>query len=253
MPSGPGDNIPPEKRCKATSKQTGEQCGHWKIAGREVCHYHGGKSLVGISHKSLKHGRYSKALPERLRGRYEAALKDEKALVQRDEIAMMEARKVDLLARADTGESGALMAELRKHIRGFRKASNKLQRLPANGTDKERNKELEKRRRELRDEMGEHHDAVFAGIEKADEDYRLWAEIQKVDNLLIRLRESERRHIQEQHEMYSADEVRTMLVAVQDIIKRNVREQGVLQAIATDLVKLEHISTRGAGAEPSVN
>jgi hypothetical protein len=33
---------PPTVRCKATSKQTGQQCKNWAIKGGEVCRNHGG-------------------------------------------------------------------------------------------------------------------------------------------------------------------------------------------------------------------
>lgn len=34
--------IPDERRCHATSRQTGERCGQWAINGGRVCRYHGG-------------------------------------------------------------------------------------------------------------------------------------------------------------------------------------------------------------------
>ncbi len=49
----------PERRCRARSKQTGEQCKQLAVAGRETCHWHGGKSLRGRQHPAYKHGERS--------------------------------------------------------------------------------------------------------------------------------------------------------------------------------------------------
>jgi hypothetical protein len=49
-------------RCFAKSKKTGCQCGRPAMLGKNVCYYHGGKSLSGKDAAPFKHGRYSKAL-----------------------------------------------------------------------------------------------------------------------------------------------------------------------------------------------
>jgi hypothetical protein len=32
---------PPERRCKAKSKRSGQQCKNWTVPGYDVCYYHG--------------------------------------------------------------------------------------------------------------------------------------------------------------------------------------------------------------------
>jgi hypothetical protein len=47
------------RRCTATSKQSGTRCKRFRTPGRQVCRFHGGKSLRGFSHPGLTHGRRS--------------------------------------------------------------------------------------------------------------------------------------------------------------------------------------------------
>jgi len=58
---------PDDRRCTATSKQTGKRCKRWATKGKKVCYYHGGRSTgprttAGIQRTRaihLKHGEYS--------------------------------------------------------------------------------------------------------------------------------------------------------------------------------------------------
>ena len=49
----------PERRCRARSKQTGEQCKQIAAPGRSVCRFHGGRSLRGRQHPGYRHGERS--------------------------------------------------------------------------------------------------------------------------------------------------------------------------------------------------
>ena len=101
------------QRCKALAKSTRERCRRAVTPGREVCHYHGGKSLRGIAHPGYKHGRYSKDLPMRMVARYSKALADPELLNLSAEIAIAEARIAELLGKVDAGEAGGLWLSLR--------------------------------------------------------------------------------------------------------------------------------------------
>src|SRR5512137_3225662 len=96
------------QRCTATSKRTHEQCGAWAVPGREVCHWHGGRSPRGLAHPSTRTGRFSKDLPTRMLANYQAALADPEMLALSEELAVVTAREADLIARVDTGEAGAV-------------------------------------------------------------------------------------------------------------------------------------------------
>jgi hypothetical protein len=107
------------KTCGAKTKHDGTPCERSPVRGRTRCRVHGGKTLVGSASPTYRTGRYSKYVPERLRERYEAAEDDAELLSLRGEIALTDARLLDLLARVNTGESGQLWAELRRAYREF--------------------------------------------------------------------------------------------------------------------------------------
>lgn len=245
MPRGrpKAEDIPDNERCNAKSKQTGERCCQYVVKGKTKCKYHGGLSAGGVSHPNFIHGRYSTVMPKRLMDNYQAALSDDKALAQREEIAVMEARAKDLLTRAESGESGALMKELRGYCNDYKKAS----RLAAKASDNSREKSTQNAKR------AEALDSLFTAIENAYDDYRIWDEVAKVVNQTTRLRESERRYLIEQQESYTAEEVRTLMAAVANVLKTEVREQSVLKAVSQKLFALENVSVRGAGARDSAN
>lgn len=66
------------------------------------CRFHGGLSLVGPASGTFKHGRYSKLLPKGLAAHYSAARSDRELLGLREEIALVDARMMQLLEQAST-------------------------------------------------------------------------------------------------------------------------------------------------------
>jgi hypothetical protein len=114
-----GNNTPaPEhRRCQATSRQTGERCGHWTADERiTVCRYHGGhwfdKRLGRWTNGGgrLVTGRYSQAvanIPE-LEELYQRVLADEEMHQTEEEIALLRA----MLARwMEKGKHGVVTGE----------------------------------------------------------------------------------------------------------------------------------------------
>src|SRR3954451_14863589 len=84
---------------------------------------HGGKVPRGRALPQTKHGRYSKDLPTRLLATYSAAQADTELLSLRDDVALLDARLADVLARVDTGESSALWLDLGATLKAFQQAS----------------------------------------------------------------------------------------------------------------------------------
>ena len=88
-------------RCKAKTKQTGKRCKRSPTPGREVCRLHGGATPRGIDSPHFKHGRYSKAMPDRLIEKYETARNDPDLITMRDDIALIDTRIMDQLELAE--------------------------------------------------------------------------------------------------------------------------------------------------------
>ncbi len=80
-------------------ERAGRYCPMPPCRGSTRCRMHGGKSPAGIGHPGFKGGRYSKHVPKGIRTSYERALSDTELLSLRDDLALLEARQVELLKR----------------------------------------------------------------------------------------------------------------------------------------------------------
>lgn len=87
--------------CGRHSKQKNGPCDKPPLAGRDACKIHGGKSLRGMAHPRWQNGRYSKALPKSLQAAYERSRKDPDLIALRDELALMDAHLLTLIARIE--------------------------------------------------------------------------------------------------------------------------------------------------------
>jgi len=76
------------------------------------CRMHGGSTPSGIASPHYKTGRYAKHMPKRMLETYEQARTDPELLNLSDDLAMVEARISDVLARVDSGEAGEAWEKL---------------------------------------------------------------------------------------------------------------------------------------------
>ena len=112
-------------QCKATSKRSGERCKKAAMRGKEVCHFHGGKSPVGPESGTWIDGSSSKfraiftgdALEH-----YETARRDDRYLELREDLAVLDTLFLEAMKVARVGEGGALWEELGQTWRRFQEA-----------------------------------------------------------------------------------------------------------------------------------
>ncbi|HEX2277649.1 MAG TPA: hypothetical protein VHN13_11055, partial [Candidatus Tectomicrobia bacterium] len=161
-------------------------------------------------------GRYSAYVPERLRERYETAEDDAELLSLRSELALTDARLMDLLARVNTGESGQLWADLRRAHREFKGAKR--------GRDVAR--------------MHTTLAQMEQCIEGAVDDHRAWTEIGELIEQRLRLAESEAKRMASLHQMMTKEEALLMAHQVIDIMTRHVTDKQVLSAVIVDMQRL---------------
>ena len=100
-------------KCTAKSKRSGQQCQKDAMQGRNVCSMHGGKSLRGVAASNFRHGRYSKALPEKLAAAYHRSMNDPALLNLRSELALIDARLYELAERFKAEEGPMSAGEIR--------------------------------------------------------------------------------------------------------------------------------------------
>jgi hypothetical protein len=201
------------RQCTGISKRTGKPCGEQPMRGRDVCYHHGAMTPRGIASPHTITGRYSKHLPTRMAARYQEAQADPELLVLRDEIALLDSRLADVLARVDSGESGALWKQLSSSWSVFVKAraSGKVD--------------------EMRDALATHESLIDRGLA----DYAAWAEIGQLLDRRARFVESERRRYVEMQQMVSVEQAMLFLGAVTDAIRRHVTDRPTLAALGREL------------------
>jgi uncharacterized protein YjcR len=199
-------------KCGAKNRQ-GKPCQRWSLAGRNRCGLHGGKTPAGPACANYRTGRYSAYVPERLRERYERAEQDVELLSLRGEIALTDARLIDLLARVNTGESGQLWARLKK-AHGEFKVCHLARDVP------KMNVALAK---------------IEALLDSATQDHAAWAEIGELIEQRRRLAESESKRMVTLEQMMTAEQAMTLAHRVIDIVTRHVTDKQTLRDIVVDM------------------
>ncbi len=92
-------------RCKAKSKQSGQQCKKNAVQGYEVCEIHGGKTPRGMNSRHWKHGNnsiYRDFLPEQIKTKV-AAFENADPLDLTHELAITRGLLAEFLSRFVTG------------------------------------------------------------------------------------------------------------------------------------------------------
>ncbi len=204
-------------RCGAKTRHGGP-CQQWAVRGRPRCRMHGGKSLIGPSAGGFRHGRYSKCVPVRLAAHYRDAATDPELLSLRHDLALTDARIIDLLKRVDTGEAGATWRDAQAAMARVRLAQEK--------------GDIEGMQAALA-----HVEQV---ITRGSGDYAAWEEISGLIEQRRRLADSEHRRLTTAHEMLSAESAMSLLAQVVDTLQRHIPDKSVLGAIAADLQRLGH-------------
>jgi len=203
-------------RCKATSKRTGEQCKNGAVRGFSVCRFHGAGSKDKPGGRPIKHGRYSKFLPERLGPKYAEALADPQLLELRDEVGLIGTRIGELVERIDSGESAQRWKALQAAYTDLQDATR----------------------------SGDKPAFVVAmaslghAIEAGGQDYQTWREIVGLAEARRKLAESERKRQVEMQQMISSERAMILLAAITDVVRRNVSDPSTLAAISADLRQL---------------
>jgi hypothetical protein len=182
---------------------------------------HGGKSLIGPAVGTYKTGRYSRFLPARLAATYRAAQKDPELLSLHSEIALLDARIAELLARVDTGESGAMWGTLKKEWQEFLlvRASGDIPKMHMS--------------------IGR----LDAIMERAVQDHLAWQEIAEKIESRRRLVMSESQRLIALQQVLTAEQALALMGVLVRIVTTHIADQEILARIVADVqVLLEHES-----------
>lgn len=113
---------PHDRKCGAKTR-SGSACISAFLMANGRCRIHGGATPSGNAHPGTIHGRYSKDAPTRLLARLSAAIEDPERLTLQREIALIDARIGEMLARVDAGGAAAIWAELQESAEKYKKLS----------------------------------------------------------------------------------------------------------------------------------
>ena len=181
---------------------------------------HGGKTPRGPSSVHYKDGRHSRFLPARMFAAYRAAGIDPELMSLRQDLALIDARIIDVLKRVDTGEAGVIWQAAQAAMVRFDRAWVR--------------------------KDGEAMEAALAEakrlITQGASDWAAWQEVGSLIEQRRKLVESEQRRLTLTHEMLSRDQAMALVGQVVDILQRHVTDRDILNAVALDMQALGHRS-----------
>jgi len=200
------------KQCGAKTK-AGTPCKNAPVKGRGRCRLHGGATPRGAASPHTKHGKYSKYLPTRLQSKYEESESDGDLIALRSEVALVDARVIDLVQRVDTGEAGEAWRKLGRAYDDMVRATK------------------------LKDTTGMRAALEQIGelISRGNDDYAAWDEITRLLEQRRKLVESERKRLVDMEQMITTERAMMLVGAVAGVIKAHVSDPKQLAAISQDI------------------
>lgn len=226
---------PQARRCGAHCRTTGQPCRLPPVMGRTRCRMHGGRTPRGPGLPQYRHGRYSQALPQALRSRYELALTDPERLSLADDVAVAEARIDELLQRLQAGGDvvGALREALvraREAFRRLREANRREDAEAVRASALQLGQLLEQESAEL--------------LTRAAAAERIWPEVFRAQTHKRKLVEAEHRRALALAQMLTLEQAHALFGALTELVSTHVSDPRERRAIADGLVRLV-----GPGAE----
>lgn len=201
---------PNKVRCTAWNSNQGRQCGRLAMRGKTKCHKHGGKTPVGIASPNWKTGRYSKYLPQRLAGKYQEISGDTEYLNLKDSIFLADTRIATILQDMQAEISSDLWGKITKAFDDFKDAT--------------RAKDMAKASVAM--------SKMDAIVKQGYSDIPAWQEIGFWIEIRRKLCETQFKHIIAIEGMVPVSEMMAFLSKLSNTIKKHVRDQGSLNAIA---------------------
>lgn len=208
-----------EQKCGAKTR-SGGRCKRAPAPGYNRCNLHGGKTPRGHALPHTKTGRYSKHLPTRMAARYLEAETDGELISLRSDVALLDARIADLLARVDSGESGRIWSDTKAAFEALRKANREHDTAKAT-------------------------EALFELdrlITRGQTDYATWAEVVNLVEQRRRTVDSERKHLQQMGQLVAVEQMMVLAGALLASVKQHVSDRDTLQLITTDFTRLTEVS-----------
>lgn len=193
------------------------------------CRMHGGKTPQGFALPQTTTGRYSKHLPTRMLATFDEARNDPDLLALHADIALIDARLSDVLARVDSGESGHIWQELKATYKALQDANRSRDTQAA----------------------GQALNEIGSLITRGHLDYAAWADVRTLVEQRRKLVESERKRLVDMQQVITSEQAMLLIARLYDSVTQHVSDRTALAAIAADLGGLTAQATgadvRGTG------
>ena len=204
------------KLCGArTRSRNGEPCQQPALANGR-CRFHGGKSLSGPANPAWIDGRASDVLPKRMLDDYHRSRQDPDKLALDNELALIDARMIDVLRRVESGESGQLWRILADQANEY-----ELARAAKDGVL-----------------MAQSVNSIIALIRRGNADHAAWSEVMGLVERRRKIAESERKRLIQQHQVVGTEVAMALLGQLVTVVKEHVQDDDAIRAISDEYARL---------------
>jgi len=214
--------------------RSGKPCTQVLRKGRNRCRVHGGSSPRGADHPSFKTGtagRFSAALPPKMRERYEALCRDPELLCMQHEVSLLDLRIQDILSGMQNGSSPELWEIVIETFRAVRASKD---------AD------------EMNERLLEHEKALYHGhAEKL-----AWDSYVKAVGDKARLAKQEWGRLRDMKQLATVEQVMTLVASVVGCVKKHETNPVILDAISRDVARVLDVESEvygGPGQRAGVN
>lgn len=191
---------PARKKCGAKTR-SGSPCQSWALHNGR-CRMHGGNQVMGPLAGRWKTGKYSKYLPSKLVDKYLESQQDSELLSLRDEIAVLDSRIAELLARSEQGEGGQLWQDLNRRMVALN----------------------DHMRREDMDGIHRAYDMMRDLVDKGLQDYQIWLELRNNIEQRRRLVSDERKRLVDMQQIITSEQAILMVTYVVSVVRQNLEK-----------------------------
>lgn len=225
-----GSETPMAGRCASPlAYRPGRYCLKEPVRGKTRCRLHGGASLAGIASPQWKTGMYSKVLAGAgpIADFYRQARANPALLQLAEQIALVDARVFELIARMNQGESLTAWDRVKD-------ATDRLETAFLALREAQKTRDVAGMMASLT-EIGEAKEALREASTKGESDLETWTAITQQLYLRKKLVDSESRRRKDAHDMVNKDQVLALMSALAQSVLRHVPDVRQRQAVVDDM------------------
>lgn len=232
--------------CGAACKQRpGDVCQRPPVKGRNRCHFHGGRTPVGVASGTHKHGMLSKYVPTRMLGVFQEAVNQPELLSVRGDIALLTVRLTELMSRLDKEGSGSAWEDLSELWADFKQRSMDAQTAKQEG-DADGAARIQQGIHETLQQVDK---LISSGI-RNDE---TWREMVDLIERIAGLKQAEVKLAIQANAMLTTEQALMLFAKMLDAVRACVTDQAALTAIQLRFQELAALAVPGSVVRGALN